>query len=284
MSLYLLTAGTGKVGRELTEQLTAAGHQVRVASRSAPQALLPDGATGIAFDYNNRSSWPAALEGVDGAFFVNVGADTETIMAFIAEAAAAGVRRGVLMTALGVENLPESAPPRVLENALMQSGMEATVVRPTWFMQNFTSGPVGAMVQKGVIALPAENGATSFIDARDIAAVAAAALTQEGHSGAFYGVTGGEALNHTQVAAILGEAMGRPIRYEAVDADGFVAAMGEIGAPAEFATMLGNLYGMVRAGYTAGVLPTVEQVTGRPPITFAQFARDSAAAANQSAA
>jgi uncharacterized protein YbjT (DUF2867 family) len=208
---------------------------------------------------------------------INTGPALENLPEFIRLAHNVGVRRGVLMTALGVEYLPDTVPVRQVEHALMGSGMLWGIVRPTWFMQNFSTGYIRPQVNAGMIRLPAGDGATSFVDTRDIAAVAAAVLTREELGGAAYGITGGEALRHDEVAAVLSKVTGRTIGYESVDDETFVREMVSGGTPAEEAVLVGGLYTAVKAGMAARVLPTVEEITGRAPISFEQFAMDSAA-------
>lgn len=279
MGSYLITGGTGNVGRALAAQLAAAGHTVRIATRNPGQAALPAGARAIAFDYGRRATWAPALDGMEGAFFLNVGAPPEVVGECMAAAHKAGVQRGVGMTALGVEFLPVNTPPRVFESALIDSGLAWTILRPTWFMQNFSSGFAAPMVRQGVLRLPAEEGRTAFVDTRDIAAVAATALTQQGHASQAYGLTGGEALTYGEVAAIVSTELGRSVRYEHVETEAFLQAMDRLGFSPDAAGLIAALYASVRSGEAAQVLPTVEQVTGRAPTSFAQFVRDTLAPA-----
>lgn len=280
MGSYLITGGTGNVGRALVAQLAAAGHTVRIATRNPGQATLPAGAHASAFDYGRRATWGPALDGIEGAFYLNVGAPPEVVGECMVAARKAGVQRGVGMTALGVEYLPVNTPPRVFESALIDSGLAWTILRPTWFMQNFSAGYIAPMVRQGILRLPAEEGRTAFIDARDIAAVAAAALTQEGHASHAYGLTGGEALTHGEVAAILSAELGRPVRYESVTTEVFQDAMHDLGLSPDAAGLIAALYGSVRRGEAAQVLSTVEQVTGHAPTSFTQFVRDTLAPAH----
>ncbi len=269
--VILVTGATGKVGSGLVKQLAAQGVDVRAATRT-PAAYTGAG-TAVAFDYADSSTWEV-LKGVDAVFMNNTGAHAEVGEAFIKAAAEAGVPKMVLMTARGIEQLPLESPPRRLEKALIESGMEWTIVRPTWFMQNFATGANARMVKEGVLRLPAGDGATSFIDARDIAAVSAVALTQEGHNGKAYGLTGGESLDHDQVARLISAATGKPLRYVAVAPEEFATIMQGYGWDAASAGFLNGIYGAVRAGQQADTTPDVEQVTGRKPIKFAQFAQD----------
>jgi uncharacterized protein YbjT (DUF2867 family) len=273
----LVIGATGDVGSALTEQLTAQGVEVRAGTRSPESYSGPAGATPVLFEWGDPTTWPKAVAGCWGVFMINTGPALENLPEFIRLAHNVGVRRGVLMTALGVEYLPDTVPVRQVEHALMGSGMLWGIVRPTWFMQNFSTGYIRPQVNAGMIRLPAGDGATSFVDTRDIAAVAAAVLTREELGGAAYGITGGEALRHDEVAAVLSKVTGRTIGYESVDDETFVREMVSGGTPAEEAVLVGGLYTAVKAGMAARVLPTVEEITGRAPISFEQFAMDSAA-------
>jgi uncharacterized protein YbjT (DUF2867 family) len=131
------------------------------------------------------------------------------------------------------------------------------------------------MVRQGLIRLPAEDARTAFVDTRDIAAVAAASLTGDEYATHAFSLTGGEALTHAEVAEILSSELGRAVRYENTEPQAFIAIMGELGFSPDEAGLVAALYGSVRRGEAAQVLPTVQEVTGRAPITFRQFVRDT---------
>lgn len=270
--VILVTGASGTVGSLVAQQLATQGVEVRAATRH-PQQYTGAGEA-VGFDYEDPGTW-SAVDGVDGIFMNSAGAPPEMGEQFIARAARAGVPRMVLMTVRGIEFLPLEAPPRRLEKALMESGMAWSIVRPTWFMQNFSTGWIGNMVRDGVIRLPAGQGKTPFIDARDIAAVIVAALTQPEHNGKAYGVTGSDALDHNQVAAAIGEATGKPLRYEAATPEEFATVMQGYGMDATYAGFLNSIYTDVREGRAADATIDVAQVTGKPPMTFARFVRDS---------
>jgi uncharacterized protein YbjT (DUF2867 family) len=143
-------------------------------------------------------------------------------------------------------------------------------------MQNYTQSPAATIRDHGAFYEPAADGASSFIDARDIAAVAVKALTEEGHNRKAYTLTGGEALTRQQLADTLTAAIGKPVKYVAVDDAALRSAMAA--APKPLTELMSVLFGLVRVGHTAGVSPDVEKVLGRKPTTFASFARDYAAA------
>lgn len=273
----LVTGATGKVGRATVDALLARGADVRAASRHLDTAA---GVKRVTFDWARPDTYDAALAGVDRVFVLlpsgveDVGAPGR---AFLDRARAAGVERVVLMTAMGVEHAPPEVPLRALELHVEGLGVPATVLRPNWFAQNFSEGVFREpIVRNGVIRLPAGDAAVSFVDVRDIGAVAAAALVEDGHEGAAYTVTGPAALTHADAAEAIGRAAGRPVRYEPVDDDAFRAAMGGMGWDRGYLEALVGLFGMSRAGAAAPVSPDVERVLGRPATPFAQFAADHA--------
>jgi len=198
----------------------------------------------------------------------------------VERAVAAGVRHGVLSTAMGVEMADENQNPlRRAEKLIQASGMAYTILRPNWFMQNFSSGFMLPSIRAaGGIFLPAGDAKTSFIDVRDIAAVAAAVLTEAGHAGKAYALTGSQALSYDEAVTIISRAAGHEIRYVAISDEDMRRSMATAGTPPEQVEMFSGLFNGVRQGWTAPVIPTVAEVLGRPPITLEQFADDHAAA------
>lgn len=271
--LTLVTGGTGKVGRRLVPALLERGTAVRVASRR-PSA--PPGAEATAFDWYDEATWAPALEGVERVFLVGPAFDADpdrVMLPFLERAGDAGVRRIVLLSAAGVEHGPEAGM-RKVELALEEAG-GAVILRPTWFMQNFSEGVFRPAVEAGVIALPAGDAPVAFVDVGDVAAVAAVALTEDGHRSAST-LTGPEALTHAQVAALLSQATGRSITYQDVPPEAFRATLLDAGVPEAYAELLVALFAEVRAGRAATVSADVEQVTGRPARSFHNFLTEAA--------
>jgi uncharacterized protein YbjT (DUF2867 family) len=151
------------------------------------------------------------------------------------------------------------------------------ILRPNWFADNFHTFWLPG-IHHGVIALPAGQGATSFIDARDIAASAAGALTTSRFDGQALNLTGPEALTYAQAAAILSEVAGRSIAYTPIDDEAFIATLTGAGVPADYARFLATIFHPVREGWTAAVTPTVESLSGKAPRSLRTYARDHAAA------
>ena len=166
---------------------------------------------------------------------------------------------------------------RQIEVALESSGLAWTHLRPNFFMQNFGGANNPTIKQNGQFYLAAGDGKVSFIDVRDIGAVGAAVLGDPQHRGQALALTGPKSLDHQEAAKIIGEALGKPVSYVAIDDDAMRGALAQAGMPPAAVEGMSGLYAVVRAGWAAGVTDTVQQVLGRPPITFAQYARDNVA-------
>ena len=270
----LVSNANGKVGQEVAKALLAKGEKVRIGARHVENAKAAfPGAEVVELDLSKPATLAAAVKGVDAVFSA---APYELLPAgeeaLIAAAKAAGVKRYVKLSAMGVEANP-SSPHMLAEKALAASGLEWTVLRPTFFMQNYATMAAGS-VRSGAIYEPAGKGATCFVDTRDIATVAVAALTKPGHEGKVYTLTGPAALTRDQVAAELTKATGKPVAYVEVDDAALRSAMA--GAPPTLIELMSGLFGFVRQGYTAGVTDDVAKVTGKPARSFAAFAADHA--------
>ena len=217
----------------------------------------------------------AALAGVAGVFSaapVELLPDVEADLA--AAAKGAGVTRIVKLSGMGVEQDPTSLHRRA-ELAIEASGVAWTFLRANFFMQNYATMAAEG-IRSGAIYEPAGDGATSFVDTRDIAAVAVLALTQPGHDGRAYVMTGPEALTRDAVAGIIAAATGKTVRYVPVDDAALRHAMAA--APSKLVELMSGLMGYVREGYTSAVSPDIGQLLGRAPTSFAQFAKDHVAA------
>ena len=184
----------------------------------------------------------------------------------------AGVERIVRLSAMGIEG--SDNPLRRVEQTIEASELTWTHLRPNWFMQNFSTTSAEGIRERGVLAEPAGDAKTSFIDTRDIAAVAVKALTEEGHGGQAYTLTGQQAHGRYEVADAISQATGKEVRYEPLSEEAFRERMSGAGMPEDYLELMTGLYQAVRAGYTAETTDTFEQVTGRAPITLGQFARD----------
>lgn len=278
MKTILVTGASGSLGRAAVAALAAGGFNVRAASRHPQQAASP-AVQAIHFDYTDPATHRPALEGVDGVLLIAPPLDVDSpakLIPVIDRARELGIGRIVLNSALGVD-ADENAPLRRIERHLAASGIAHTVLRPNFFMENFTTGFLAPMVRQGEIFLAAADGRTSFISTADIAAVAAEAFGG-GHDGCEYNLTGPEALDHAEVAEIISRAAGRTVSYHAISEEEMLQGAMQNGLPESAAGFMGLLYGVVRNGWAAGVTDDVGRVTGRPPVSFAEFARQSAAA------
>ncbi|RCV52917.1 NmrA family NAD(P)-binding protein [Marinitenerispora sediminis] len=265
----LVLGGTGKTGRRVAAHLSERGHPVRALSRS----------TGQRFDWHDTSTWDAALRDVRSAYVVEPGtADApETVRAFAERAAAQGVQRLALLSFRQVEE-PEHAHYRAIEQAVRDSGAGWTMLRPDWFAQNFSEDFFREGVLAGGLRLPTGDGAVPFVDAEDIAAVAAAVLTEDGHDGRVYEITGPRLLTLADALAEIARAGGPAARFTHVEAGDFRADLGRQGWPAEAADVVTALLDGIRRGRNASVSDGVRQVLGREPADFADYAKAAAAA------
>lgn len=264
--LTLVIGGTGKTGRRVEERLEARGVETRIASRSANPS----------FDWNDTDTWDAALEGVTAAYItyapdLAIPGATESIRAFVDRAVARGVKRLVLLSGRGEEEA------QACERIVQQADVEWTIVRSSWFMQNFSEGEFLGMVIDGAITLPAADVAEPFIDVNDIADVAVAALTEEGHAGEIYEVTGPRMMTFAEVAQEITLAAGRDVQFVQIPAEAFAGAIAESGAPEEIAWLLNYLFETVLDGRNEYVCDGVKRALGRESADFADFARRIAA-------
>jgi uncharacterized protein YbjT (DUF2867 family) len=271
----LIIGAHGTVGSALSPLLTARGHRIRRTTSRTPQA-----ADEVHLNLLTGESLSAALTGVDHAFLMAPPGhlNQDVLLAPVVDAARAhGVTRVVLMSAMGA-NADEQSPLRKAETHLQASGLRWNVIRPNWFMQNFNTFWLQGIREQGQIFLPAGQARGSFIDARDIAAVAATLLTTDTHADTEFDLTGAEALDHDQVAAILSQVTGRTIGYTEVTPEAMRPGLVAAGLPADYADFLLLILGYFKAGYAERTTDAVQQITGHAPIGFEQYARDYRAA------
>ena len=263
----LVLGATGKTGRRVAARLRARDVPVREGSRSAVPA----------FDWEDRSTWKPALRGTSAAYVsffpdLAVPGAPEAIGALAEQALAAGCRRLVLLSGRGEEEAERA------ERVLAASGAEWTVLRCSWFMQNFSEGDFAEPVAGGELALPAGDRRAPFVDADDIADVAVAALTEPGYAGQVYELTGPRALTHAEVADEIARATGRPLRYVPISMEAFTQGLARDGVPADVSSLLRYLFEAVLVPSNAGVADGVQRALGRPPRDVAAFAREASAA------
>ncbi|PWK64755.1 uncharacterized protein YbjT (DUF2867 family) [Streptomyces sp. CG 926] len=260
--LTLVIGGTGKTGRKVAERLTAQGRRVRVGSRSGEPP----------FDWNDPTTWLPALAGVDRVYVTYYpdlafpGASAQ-VAAFAEVAVAAGARRLVLLSGRGEEAA------RTSEEGLKASGADWTIVRSSWFNQNFDQSFFLDSVRSGEIVLPTADAVEAFVDTGDIADVVVAALTDDRHIGKTYELSGPRLLSFDDVAAELSKVTGREIAYAPIPMEDYRAVLRENGLPEDFA----ELFTLILDGRNAHLVNGVEEVLGRPPRDFSDFAREAAA-------
>lgn len=274
MSKVLVIGANGTIGQHTVGYLVEQSVAVKAASRSGK---APAGAEGVAFDYTGKTDFDALFKDVSSVYvmvpagYLNV---QELLNPIITEAAQRKVKV-VLQTALGVD-ADESIPYRQVELALERSGTPYVILRPNWFADNFHTYWLHG-VQTGTIAVPAGEGKSSFIDVRDIAASAAAALTKDQFNGKAFNLTGPEALSYDQAAVVLSQALGRTINYQALDDATFVNGLVGAGVPEDYAKFLAFLFYPVRENWTADVSGAVKELTGKEPRSLATYVQDNLA-------
>ncbi len=264
--ITLVLGGTGKTGRRVVTRLRERGVATRVASRAATPA----------FDWAKPESWAAVLADVTHVYIsfapdLAVPGATAKIQAFVNQAVSEGVQKLVLLSGRGEEEA------QACERIVQASSVDWTVVRASWFMQNFSEGEFLSMIQQGAITLPAADIPEPFIDVNDIADVAVAALTEAGHEFEIYEVTGPRLLSFAELAAELTNIIGRPVQFQQIPKEAFAQAVAESGAPDDVAWLLNYLFDTVLDGRNAHLADGVQRALGREPAEFTAFATRIAA-------
>jgi uncharacterized protein YbjT (DUF2867 family) len=276
----LVTGATGNVGREVVTSLLKNGFKVRAGVPHPDKAKLPGGVKVVYMDYNEVSSVEDALKDVYGMFMIAPPLDAKAadkLNPTIDRAKKAGVIHIVLNSVYGADKA-EGSPMRAVESYLRNSGVKYTIIRPNFFMENFTKGMTASMIRdRHEISLAAGDGKTSFITTKDIGE-AVAIIFAEKHFGKEYSLTGPEALNYTQVARIIGDAIGEPVKYNKITEEQMIGAARNAGLPDDAARYLGMLYEFVRDGQASGLTTDIEQLTRHKPTSFEEFAQSHASA------
>jgi uncharacterized protein YbjT (DUF2867 family) len=271
----LVVGATGTVGREVVRRLSTAGARPLALMRTGPSGPVPgDRVDRVSADLDRPAMVEAALDGVDRLFLLTRQTSRQLAQeqTVIAAAARAGVGRVVKLSVFRAE---ERSPLQIArqhgkaERVLQDSGLQHTVLRPVFFMQNLFG-----MLRNGTTATAARDGRVAMIDARDIAAAAVAALTTVPAEGRVYTLTGPEAVSFDQVADVLGRQAGRTVRHVRVPAEAVLEGLRGAGAEAWFAADMAALHGMLADGYEDVITPDVSALTGAPATPFARFAAD----------
>ncbi|WP_242607606.1 NmrA family transcriptional regulator [Zhihengliuella halotolerans] len=261
----MIIGGPGRTGTRIFDRLTAAGRPVRYASRR----------TG--FDWDSATSWPAPLAGVTAAYvcfapdlaFPGV---PEKMRELGRMAAAEGVERLVLLSGRGEEGA------RASEAALREAGVPTTVLRCSWFQQNFSEHFLAGPVRRGRLRLPAPDVPEAFLDLEDVADAAVVALTSTDPEDRTYELSGPELLTFADAAQVLSVAGGRSVTFEAVDVPTFLADLAADGVPAQEAEPLAGLFTDILDGRNASLAGGIQELLGRPASPLREYARRAAAA------
>ncbi|MDX2089370.1 MAG: NAD(P)H-binding protein [Kofleriaceae bacterium] len=276
MSNILVLNATGKVSQGVVRGLAAAGHHVIAASRH-PKSVTgtPSNVRQVHFSYEEPTTFDAALDGVDRVFWLSppLVLDGATYTRPFFDRALSRVKKVVTMTAAGVET-SDQIPLRQAELLVERSGVAFVHLRPTWFSDNFHTFWLGMINGTGTIALPAGDGASAFIDARDIAASAVAALTRDDIRNQAFTLTGPASHTYADAASVLARVSGRPdIRYMPISDHAFIEGAVQMGLSAQYAGMLATLFDVVRQGWAPPPTTDVRTLTGAEPITFEAYAQ-----------
>jgi uncharacterized protein YbjT (DUF2867 family) len=266
-NLTLVIGGTGKTGRRVVERLRARGVPVRIGTPSSDPP----------FNWLDSSTWAPAVRGAKSAYVtyysdIAFEGAADDVQAFAQVAVANGVEHMVLLSG---RNEPGA---QLGEEAIQQSGADWTIVRSSFFAQDFSEYFFRDDVVRGEVAFPAGNTAEPFIDVEDIADVAAAALTDDRHRNQLYEVTGPRLLTFAEAVAEISNVIGREVRYVPLSAEEFASALAESGMPPEQVTDFVDLFTNILDGRSEYLGDGVRRALGRPPKDFAAFARDAAAA------
>ncbi|WP_053160772.1 NAD(P)H-binding protein [Pseudomonas sp. P1.8] len=258
----LVLGATGKTGRRVKERLDAAGVCVRLGSREANPP----------FDWEDRSTWVAVLEGVHAVYLcyqpdLAVPGALETVQAFTDLAVKLGIRKLVLLSGRG--EIEAQQAERVVQN----SGVDWTILRASWFCQNFSEAHFLEPILQGELALPVGNIAEPFVDAEDIAEIAVAALTQPGHNHRLYELTGPRALTFAEAVQEIARATHRDIDFVAIPSEAYREALEQEQIPSQLIDLVLYLFTTVLDGRNTLVADGVQQALGRPARDFSDYVR-----------
>jgi uncharacterized protein YbjT (DUF2867 family) len=287
--MILVTGAGGTVGGELVKKLRASGIKFRAGYYSAKKAeeAKQTGEDGVAIDFARPETLRPALEGVDKVFLIsgNVPNQTDLELNVVRESKKAGVRHIVKSSVWGAESEAFSFAKvhRPVEKGIEASGMAYTFLRPNGYMQNMSNFYAGTIRTQVAFYLPARDARISYVDVRDIAAVAARVLTEKGHEGKAYDLSGPEALTHGQIAEKLSAAVGKKVSYVSLSDADFKKAAVASGVPEAAADAMIELFHYYISGEASRISPAIRQITGQEPISFDQYARDYAASFRQDA-
>jgi uncharacterized protein YbjT (DUF2867 family) len=276
----LISGATGTVGQATLAALTRRPGHETIAAVLDPTETVPNAHQSVRLDFTDPATFAPALAGVDRLLFLRPPqlADVKRIFApFIAALAEARVGLTAFLSLQGAERNAVT-PHAKIEKRLTEAGIPACFLRPSFFMQNLTAAHRAEIRDRDEIYIPAGSGRTAFIDALDIGEAAAIVLTEDGHAGTAPELTGSEALTYAEVADILSEVLGRPIRYARPLLTQFVARRVAEGDELDYAAVIGAIYSVARVGRAGELTDTLERLIGRKPTSFRTFAEREKAA------
>lgn len=261
---FLVLGGKGKTGSKVVNKLKQLGKDVRVGSRSET----------LSFDWNDSSNWAEVLEDVHSVYItfqpdLAVPGAKEAIKKFTSEAIVSGVKKLVLLSGKGEKEA------EACERIVMSSGADWTIVRASWFNQNFSESFFLDPILAGHVALPKEDALIPFIDTTDIADVVVEALLNEKHSGQIYELTGPHQLTFKNVVEEIAEATGRDIQFQAVSMDEYEKMLSEHNVPDDYIWLIKYLFTEVLVEKNSVVTNDVEKVLGRKPIDFLDYVNET---------
>lgn len=264
--LVLVLGGTGKTGRRIVERLSKRGIKTRIGSRTAERP----------FDWLAPTTWTAVVQGVSAVYIsyqpdLAVPGAVEAVRSFAEVAISNGVEKIVLLSGRGEDEAQRA------EEVIKNSGATWTILRASWFSQNFSENFLLDAVLSGEVALPVGDVGEPFIDVEDIADVAVAALTEDGHADQLYELTGPRLLTFAQAVTEIAEINGHPVRFQQLSAEQYSDALSNYGLPKEVVALIMYLFTSVLDGRNAHVTDGVQRALGRNPRDFADYVRDTAA-------
>ncbi|MDC6365706.1 MULTISPECIES: NAD(P)H-binding protein [Flavobacteriaceae] len=263
----LVLGGTGKTGRRIAERLTSLGHNVRIGSRG----------TNPSFDWDRPETWSTALEGMDKVYItfqpdLAVPGALEAIEGLIKEAKRHGIQKVVLLSGKGEREA------ELCEQVVINSDLEYTIVRASWFNQNFSESFFLEPILHGFVALPHADVKVPYVDADDIADVAVEALLKEEHNGEIYELTGSRLLTFKEVVEEIAQASGREIAFTPISLPAYVKIMEEQGVPADYVWLINYLFSEVLTNPENQIIKhDIEKVLGRKPIDFSDYVKRTVA-------
>jgi len=264
---FLITGGTGKTGRRIVERLNKLGHKVRIGSRSAE----------LSFDWNDPTNWDEVLEGIDKVYVtyqpdLAVPGAKEAISELVKVSKKAGVSKMVLLSGKGEREA------ELCEDIVINSGIDYTIIRASWFNQNFSENFLLEPILDGVVALPQAHVKIPFVDAEDIADVAVKVLNDNSYNGKIFELTGSETLTFKEAIAVIAKATNRSISFIPLSLEAYGTAMKDMQLPEDFIWLINYLFDVVLGNPNNSIITEdINLLLGRAPKTFRDFAEESAA-------